>query len=168
MNMSILYQYPKWRACVILISLGIVFLFYGSTNLVRDYNSLHWPSTSGIIRSAKTSHAFWAYHGFSYADILYDYRVASVSYSGIRVSFGGFWQHNHNENEVRLVLNRYPQGKEVAVFYDPNDPNNAVLEPQITDRTWTPLALGVAFLLWGTLPIVFFLRRARHGKIDVF
>ena len=79
------------------------------------------------------------------------------------VAFGGIFYNRSNKSQVTHVLDRYPKGKQVTVFYDPNDPQTAVLEPKITDRTWTPLAFSVLFLLWGTLPIILFIIRTRAG-----
>lgn len=162
--MTLLSQYPKWRTCVILISLGAVTLFYGITDLMRDCKSQHWPSVSGVIRSSsmiKTIH--WPSDIYS-ANVSYDYQIAGVSYSGSRMSFGGFWVDSNSEKTM-AILNRYPQGKVVTFFHDPANPQVAVLETGITDRAWTTLAFSIFFLLWGILPIGFLLNRARYGKI---
>jgi hypothetical protein len=173
--MSRIFQYPKWKACVILISLGIfIFVAFGISNLKRDYQSLYWPFVSGVIRSATLEHSDFysgpnaSQHTF-WPDISYDYQVAGVSYSSTRVSFGGLWQiyyNRSNKSQAARVLDHYPKGRQVSVFYDPSDPGIAILEPKITDRTWTPLAFSVLFLLWGTLPIIYFVIRTRYGKID--
>ena len=171
--MNLAFQYPKWKACVILISLGIAILFlFGIRNLERDYRSLHWPVTSGVIRSVSMHGAPFNGPGADqnsyYSDIVYDYQVAGASYSGTRVTFGGLWliyNNGSNKSQVRAVLDRYPVGKQVSVYYDPNAPETAVLEPKITDRTWTPLVFSVLFLLWGTLPIIAFIFRTRVMKL---
>lgn len=145
---------------MILASIGFVILSFGATNLARDYRSLHWPSTQGIIMSASMTQIrqFGSHKSYFSADVQYDYQVGGVSYTGSQVSFGGFW--GRSESHARQILDRYPKGKQVAVFYAPDKPEAAVLEPQITDRTWTPLAFGVFFLLWGTLPMIIFISRA--------
>lgn len=144
-----------------LFFIGIIILFFGITDSVRDYNDQHWPSTDGVIRSAKIFQSM-DWHNY-YAAILYDYKVAGFSYSSSRVTFGDFW---YASGRAASVFGRYPQGKSVTVFYNPSDPQIAVLETGFNDRTWTMLAGGVAFILWGTLPIVVFSIRERYRKND--
>jgi hypothetical protein len=155
-----------------LVSLGIIILgVFGISNWQRDWRSLHWPATSGVIRSATLERSRLngpgARQNYFRADILYDYQVAGVQYSGTRVSFGGLWRiyfNRSNEWQATRILNRYPEGKKVAVFYNPNDPAVAILEPKITDRTWTATAFSVAFLSWGGLPLIVFISRTSRDK----
>ena len=173
--MSRVFQYPKWKACVILISLGLFILgAFGISNLERDRSSLHWPSTSGIIDSATLERSGLngpnARFNHFWADISYDYQIAGVSYHGTRVSFGGLWRgidfNRSDKWRATRVLDHYPKGKQVTVFYDPSDPATAILEPKITDRTWISLAFGVIFLSWGVLPIIIFISRAEPKTND--
>jgi len=159
--MNYLRPYPKWKACVVLLLAGAVIFYFGITNLRRNRQTLRWPVTEGLIRSANLKMSPW--RRFYYADIVYDYQVAHVAYTNSRITFGNFWSVNRNHDHALSVLQRYAQGTKVTVFYDPNDPQNAVLETGVTDQTWTPLIFGGLFILWGTLPIVWFSQTRKNG-----
>lgn len=56
--------------------------------------------------------------------IAYEYTVNGKRYTGERISLG----ENIPETDFERVLNRYPVGAEVTVYYDPANPAQAVLE----------------------------------------
>lgn len=58
------------------------------------------------------------------AAVEYDYSVNGVSYRGKRLRFGGWYRRLPF---IQADLERYRPGFEVAVFYDPNKPSDAVL-----------------------------------------
>ena len=151
--------YPKWRACVVLFSLGVVILSFGILDWIRDCNTQHWPTASGIIRHSGIHLKELMNSSRYYATIPYDYQVDGVWYSSTRVSFGDFWNMGNGSMKATRILSCYPEGKKVTVFYDPADPKVAVLETGLTERTWTAIISGVGFLLWGTLPMIWFFVR---------
>lgn len=55
--------------------------------------------------------------------VTYSFSVGGVTYQGTRVSLG-----NISGKYAQEALARYPVGKTVAVFYDPADPGDCVLE----------------------------------------
>ncbi len=153
--------YPKWKACLVLVLLGLIILFFGVKDWMRDRDDQNWPSAPGIVRTAKIAESM---DGDKYAEIAYEYQVEGVSYSSSRISYGHFWPFGTAGAE--RIVSRYPQGTKVTVFYDPQDRKAATLEPGFTDRTWTAIASGVGFLLWGTLPILFFLMRKKDATTN--
>lgn len=88
------------------------------------------------------------------AEVLYEYSVHGERYSSDLVSFGEFGSHN-TKNAQRIV-DEYPAGKSVVVYYDPDNPDVAVLRPGGILSVGAALVLLVGSLffgfgLWGIL-----------------
>ena len=160
---------PFWRldARIIPIAIGLVLLFWGSRNVIRAYDSQHWPQTNGVIRSATMSvnGGLARYHKTYYAaKIAYDYQVGGVAYSSTKVSFGDYG--DDNPNHARTILNYYPEGSQVSVFYKPNDPSVAVLETGCSINTWGIFEFGVILIivfgiLLPAIPRIFYFLRQK-------
>ena len=55
-------------------------------------------------------------------------------------------------DEITEFIDRYPEGKEVQVYYDPNDPDRAVLEKTMTGKNKTHnLALAIMLIAVGCI-----------------
>lgn len=109
-----------------------------------------WPATEGkVLVSSVQSHQNKpddAAYGFSDTEVTnqplveYEFQVGSKKYRGNRITIGekisGF--------ELEQTLARYPVGTTVTVYYDPADPNKAVLE---RDLPWGIMAAGLGCLM---------------------
>lgn len=107
--------------------------------------SREWPSTSGrIIRSE----VFVDDEGAT-ALVTYEYSVNGVSYGQSRIGSG-----NYGDARPSRSVERYPKDKEVLVYYNPEDPGSALLEPGIDVYALTGLFLmgaivaGVGLGIW--------------------
>lgn len=72
----------------------------------------------------------------NYPEVIYEYDVGGRTLRGNRVNVTPLVA----DVEVEPVLNRYPVGSEVTVYYNPKDPQESVLE-----RNW-PRGLGLGVL----------------------
>jgi hypothetical protein len=105
---------------------GACILFFGLRSIQRANNSSNWPSVSGLIVSSNLDSSRGD-NGTTYsAEVLYDYKVDNTKYSSNRVGYGDY--RSSNPSGARKIVNKYPKGKEVSVFYMPNDPEESVLE----------------------------------------
>jgi len=132
--------------CWLFIVIGLASAGAGVWMLAKSLRSEHWPSTSGIVRSAEMkSHS--GNHGSRTwsAEVTYTYQVAGTDYTGDKVSIGAM---SSSSESARGILNRYPAGKNVSVHYSPGDPSEAVLETGIHGGTWICLGVGTAFTLF--------------------
>lgn len=84
---------------------------------------------------------YWQYG----ATIVYEYVVAATTHTSDKVTFGDF--SSSDSSHARGILERYPKGSRVTVYYDPADPGTAVLEPGATGTNYILLAGGSALLL---------------------
>ena len=120
--------------------------------------SVDWPYADGKIASSevvrKTSrdsdgHTSTTYH----AEISYDYRVEGTDYYGDKVSFGDYG--SSNRSHAAGIVGKYPEGKQVQVYYKPDRPSIAVLETGVKGGTWIMPIIGSVF---GIAGIVMFMK----------
>lgn len=79
------------------------------------------------------------------ADVRYQYTVNDFSYTGDKVMFGGVG--SSNPTSAIEIVNRYPVGQAVEVYYDPADPGTAVLEKGVHESVWLPIGIGAGVTL---------------------
>ena len=113
-------------------AVGIGIVVYGLWNLQRAGRSADWPAVRGVITSSTIRRLPSGGKGRSRssnykARIEYEYTVDGVALSGDRVSFED--ASRNSGGQARAIAGRYPVGTEVAVYYDPDDPATAVLQP---------------------------------------
>lgn len=125
----------------------------------RDvYRARRWPSTPGKVLVSETQAKIKAPGdpGFNFHDtevenlprVEYEYKVDGKTYRNGRITIG----EKTSEYEIEEILERYPIGAEVTVFYDPANPQTAVLDRDVMDGK---LLLGCALLalIFGVLPL---------------
>jgi hypothetical protein len=94
-------------------------------NAYRQARTLGFAEAAGEVRSARVA-AKADDEGTSYdADIEYAYRVGDGVFTATRVRYVTMWGH---AAAVEFVA-AHPPGSRVTVYYDPNDPAEAVLVP---------------------------------------
>ena len=109
---------------------------------VQNFRTRHWLEASGRIVSSKaaaqtvrrlqrdtdtdnrTSTTTERFETKNFAEIAYEFTVAGRKVQGSRIDLGA----GSGATEVSKTLKRYPQGKIVAVIYDPADPSSCILE----------------------------------------
>lgn len=82
--------------------------------------------------------------------IAYEYNVGGKRYKGERISLA----ENLPESEIEATLARYPLGAQVTVYYDPANPQQAVLERDLPPDFGKGLAGMFAFLGGGALLVL--------------
>lgn len=96
-----------------------------SASASRTWNSTDGTVVANYVLVTGAGNAATAGDSDSYSPVVsYKYRVGSVVYVNSKVGFGEyFFDHRSSDRLMKL----YPKGRRVTVYYDPNDPNNAVL-----------------------------------------
>jgi len=144
--------------------LGLVLLITSLRSRQKAVESQRWPVTDGVItlRNVEVSESTdgeGATNTSYYPRVEYDYEVMGTRYHGKKIAFGAT-RHYNRMADAQAQLMRYPEGGTVAVHYDPNKPQDAVLEQAAPSATIT-LVLGVIFLvvavLGGCGGLIFFL-----------
>ena len=79
-----------------------------------------------------------------YPEVRYEYEVFGQIYSGQQISFGANTGYS-NQRKTQEILAKYPLGANITVYYDPNAPENAVLERHVGGKV--ALIIGILFSL---------------------
>lgn len=138
---------------LIFVIAGASVACFGIHALINAKASTGWPTANGVVvassveqhRSNKSgsSSSKLTYH----AEILYEFSVNETTYNGNRVAFGDYG--SSNPAHARRIVNAYPQGKRVAVYFMPDDPETCLLEPGIKMQSWFLAGFGLIFLIVG-------------------
>jgi hypothetical protein len=122
------------------ILLGIIFATRRGVE-----KAANWSSTMGTVTFSTVERRRSGDSTASYPVVHYTYQVMGQLLQGRRImpgpETGGSWAHK--------VVQRYPAGAQVMVYYDPNNPSDAVLErgmPGYIRWLWVALVLTDIFL----------------------
>jgi hypothetical protein len=116
----------------------------------RDAAALHtWPTVTGTITESRVRYdAPYDDPDYSHAYspvVRYEYTVAGVTYKS--AEFGD--RDPVTEDRAQAIIDRYPVGEPVTVYYDPAHPHASALEQGRGSAPWGKLALGLVGLLTG-------------------
>ena len=144
-----------------IVLMGGLCMYLGFMTVYKARQSTDWPSVPGNVvesgirtehssSSSGSSGSSTTYH----ANVVYEYRVDGEKLTGKRVSFGEYGREI--PDHAQAIADRYPVGKEVPVYHDPESPDDAVLEPGAHGVPWLFIVLGIPILLFG-FGMVYFL-----------
>ena len=125
-----------------------MFHFWAKPVLTNARNSSNWPTVLGSITKSELD-ADTDSDGTTYsADIEYEYAVNGDAYLGEIVWFGDGYsssaRHSHQD-----IVDRYPVGAQVNVYYKPDDPFIAVLEPGAVASSYAGFILSCVLMVIG-------------------
>ena len=112
---------------LLLLALATILPVVGLPKYLRAKKSSQWPSTPGTITYSHIRVVRIRRSRGYLGDIQYRYRVGATDYVGSRMSFAR--NHVAAAEAWQNALAAYPVGKTVPVYYDPQNPASAVLEP---------------------------------------
>ncbi len=156
---------PSWHSnrrgsigCGLLIPLFIgaifgtvgfcIMFFWGWPVLQKAKASTDWPSVKGVVTSAEVIRSR-SDDGVNYRpEVLFDYTVEDEKYQQGNIRYDGNWSTNKSTYANKMVR-KYKVGTEVDVYYDPNEPFEAVLEPGTSWMSYLPIGFGAIFFLIG-------------------
>lgn len=140
----------------VLLILNVVFL--GVIYFTRRKMAVvsQWPSTMGTVMMSRTETRSSGDRYTDYPVVQYSYQVAGRAYQSLKLAPGpevggsGAWK----------VVAKYPAGAQVMVFYNPQNPSEAVLERKAPAQ-WLMWLILVIFdcALCGVVPIIWFSMR---------
>ena len=154
----------------IFIAFGVFILPLSLLAAVNSMQMAEWPSTQGIVTGGYID-PYWTSSGGKHADHYWVYtpRVSySYNVSGVEYSCASIWRQDHQSksaNEAQRVINSYPTGMAVTVYYDPSNPSIAVLDKTEESSPFVPMAIGAALLSLGILGLVYVRRKSKAGRV---
>ena len=99
-----------------------------------------WSSAMGTVLASYLERRSSSDGSTNYPVVQYSYQVGGQMYQGAKIAPG----MEVGGTGAGKVVNRYPQGAQVMVFYDPNNPSDAVLEKKAPAQ-WLMWLLLVIF-----------------------
>ena len=125
---------------------GVIITAWGWKVLARSRKMKSWPITKGIIEHASPS----SESNDLLPHIEFSYQVAEKTYQR---TFE-FPEGTHPLPEFnQAYLDKYPVGKEVNVYFNPEQPETATLEPE-AQGDWMILALGIMMIIGGAAALI--------------
>lgn len=138
---------------------GIPFLLLWFFKRRRGSASQSWPGVPGSVISSQLVESTDSEGDRTVsADVRYQYDVAGRTYQSSRVAFG-------SGGTAQSQVTKYRPGAPVTVYYDPEKPKSAVLEPGTAGvNVFLYIGLGL-ILVVGTIGLIQAWRE-RHGSPD--
>ena len=130
------------------IFLGIIFFMRRRMAAVGQ-----WPSTMGTVNASylERRHSSGDSGSTNYPVVQYSYQASGQAYQGTKLAPGP----EVGGTGAGKVVARYPAGAQVMVFYNPQNPSDAVLETKAPAQ-WILWLILIIFdvVLCGVIPIV--------------
>ena len=140
---------------IILFGLAAWLLIPGVRELKQGLASRGWPSIAGKIVSRTVVHIApmdTRRSRSSYRPVLeYSFEVLGKSYAGTHRVFGDEAIAYGSPEKAQAIIDGYPPQREVQVYYDPTNPETAVLLPGRIGSVLNALVAGVVCLVLGLL-----------------
>jgi hypothetical protein len=111
-----------------------------------------WPSTMGTVMLSRIEQRSSSEGGFTdYPVVQYSYQIGGQAYQGYKLAPGP----EVGGTGAGKVVARYPAGAQVMVFYNPQNPSEAVLERKAPTQwlLWLILAIFDC-VLCGVIPVI--------------
>jgi len=129
--------------------------------------SLRWPTAAGTITASdvieeaiedkSNDDKSFIRKTYRYqVDLRYAYQLGKRDFVGTAANWGGTAIYGLREMAEKAA-SRYSVGQPVTVYYDPEQPGNAVLEPESREGSLTLLIVAVLCAVTGGLFLAFFL-----------
>jgi hypothetical protein len=122
---------------------GLAITVWGWIIMTKAKKMQSWPTTKGIIKESRPE----AEYNDLLPHIAFSYQVANNQYNTTFM----FPEGTHPSQQFsQAYLDKYPVGTEVTVYFNPDHPETATLEPE-TKGDWMILALGVMMVIGGII-----------------
>lgn len=145
----------KKHLLIFLFIFGSVLTLTGLKLIHNARESLYCPETEGVITE---SFMDWDRHKKQYATIGYSFIVKGEKKIGFQISA----KDTNISNEE--LLTKYPVGKKVEVYYDPDNPENSLLEPGYSWQRYQAFVLGILFLLVAMGVALLYQEKPQHNE----
>ena len=139
---------PRLIGVIFTLVGALVFYFWGWPQLKYANESKNWPQTQGKITQSEVNS--WIKEGNSMYEtrINYSYEVDGKKYNSGKIKTSGSYSGS-NISRAKEIVNEFPFGKAVDVYYDPEVPDSAVLKPGVSSIDIVMAAFPLLFLIIG-------------------
>jgi hypothetical protein len=120
---------------------GLIGTYPYIQRIVAGNKSKTWTPVPGTIVSSTMEKSSSRSGPIFTPDVKYEYAVGDELMVGNLIKFGGV--DDTFDDNVEKYLIKYKKGKKVVVYYNPNHPQESVLEPGINTSMWYGTGLGL-------------------------
>ena len=122
---------------------GIFTTLWGLLIIIKAQKTRDWPCGDGVIEESKPSS-----DRNDLPLIQFSYTVGDTRYRRT-LEFPG--DITPTQEFAASYMQKYPVGTKVPVYYNPDKPGAATLEPGLGKGDWLVLAIGLGMLLFGIM-----------------
>ena len=139
---------PYLIILILFILGGLITTIWGWGMIARGKRTLHWPAVEGVIEQSQPS---------AEGDDLFPRIAFSYTVSGRRYERNmEFPSGTHpSPSFAASYVNKYPEGARVLAYYNPEQPDQATLEPGLARDDWLIFVLGIVVTLIGVGFLIF-------------
>jgi hypothetical protein len=134
---------------IVSTTMAVIALVFGLPAAYRRDRSTNWPTASGTVTtSALQTHLVKPNIPTSYRPfVCYSYTVDDVPRAATKIDFHDSFPTFSKDDGLAWLQRNYPIGKKVTVFYNPGNPDMAVLVPGAKDLMEIALSVSGATAL---------------------
>ena len=153
-------QAPGWVFGIALLILGLAFSGIGGYTVWEQLRVRNFLPVKGTVTAADIDVESDSDGTSYYPMVTFRYEVDGTVYEAGQlrtVRIGG------GQAGAAATVRQYPVGAEVDAWYDPEDPDTAVIETDVSWISWLFAGLGVAMLIGGVLLLIF--RKKKRSRV---
>lgn len=138
-------------ACSCFMLLGLLMLARVGADALRADTAASWPTTIGTVVSVQVDELDYGGNTYWFPRVGYQYTVQGRTLLNTQFT-PGQQPHWRDRADAEHFRERYLNRTGVVVYYNPDNPSEAVLEPTPAGRSGPMLGLGLALValsLWG-------------------
>lgn len=151
---------PRYMGLISILA-GLSFFFFLTGELRSIWECRNWPTVPGIIMSSKVvktdrletntlpNRKGMVSRIVYLPTVAYNYTVEGRKYHSNKVFLWMDAEDFHKPKNAKKIVDRYPVGKEVTVYYNPENIGEAILETKIKFTHTVFPGIGVLFVVLG-------------------
>ena len=144
-------------SAIVFIAVAIGLNYFTSDMIDEAKESETWPSVPGIVTDSTISSYVSTSDGKNQtmysAGVTTSYNVDGKQYSTSMINLAGS-SSTSVRSSVQKKIEKYPKGREVSVYFDPEYPDHAVLEPGMPMLFWILRIAPLLLLFFAALMII--------------
>jgi hypothetical protein len=117
-----------WAYGAIFVVIGLASSWAALLNLRKAQAALGWPVIQGKILASSVCEVGGDLTGYK-PDILYEYHAHGIRHSAKVWRVGASSKSSKWKAKAEAIIAEYPAGRDITVFFNPQNPADAVLEP---------------------------------------
>lgn len=128
------------QAAAVSFLIGLVIIGWVCYSALLSFQSYSWNSARGKVTESRIKRSY-SKDSSDQLIIRYQYQVKGKTHYSDRIHFGDFSMLFGMSK--RSVVKRYPKGKSVDVYYNPDNPKQAVLEQDLKLSAYIGIVVGM-------------------------